>query len=167
VDLKIAHNDPALLRARCQITTLRPASSDEPYESGAAVPHDRWEPLPAHLPVALQPGHGTDHRTLVELIALPQGAPPASFAELADTLQDPQASYLGHYTSQPRLPTTTPNPDTDLFVGVHVDNHDRLPYLERHLGRRRLCINLGPAPRYLLLGDRDIRTITRGVHSSF
>jgi hypothetical protein len=167
MDLKIAHNDAAHLRARCQITTLRPAGSDEPYESGAAVPDGHWEPLPANLPAALQPSHSTDHRTVVELVALPPGPPPASFSELADTLQDPLATYLGHYTSQPRLRTTTPNPEKNLYVGIHVDNHDRLPFPARHLGRRSLCINLGPAPRYLLLGDRDIRTVTRAVHSSY
>lgn len=164
MDLKIAHTDPARLRDRCQITTLRPAGSDEPYENGAAVPHDRWEHLPPGFPANLQPHHDTDPRSLVELVALPPGTPPPSFADLADTLRDPQATYLGHYTSRPKLSTTTPGPANNLFIGVHVDNHDRLPYPTRHLGRRRLCFNLGPATRYLLLGDRDIRTITRAIH---
>jgi hypothetical protein len=163
VDLKIAHSDPARLRDRCEITTLRPASSEEPYETGAAVPVNHWEPLPPHLPAGLQASQDADHRSLVELVALPPGAAPTSFANLASTLHDPRATYLGHSTSRPKLPTTT-NPANNLFVGVHVDNHDRLPYPARHLGRRRLCFNLGPATRYLLLADRDIRSIAKVVH---
>jgi hypothetical protein len=165
VDVRIAHTDPGLLGERCWVTTLRPAGADEPYETGAVVPEDRWEPLPSHFATALQPSDATDHRSLVELVALPPGAPPTSFAGLADALDDPHARYLGHHTSPPGLPTTTPNPANGCLIGIHVDNHDRLPFGMRHLGRRRLCFNLGPAPRYLLLGDRDIRTISRTVRS--
>jgi hypothetical protein len=163
VDLKIAHDDPSRLRERCRIAALRQAASGEPYESGAAVPHGRWEPLPPGLPAALQAAEDTDHRSLVELVALPPGTPPSSFSRLARALGDPDAAYLGHQTSPGGLCTTTPNPASCLFVGVHVDNHDRLPYSRRHLARRRLCFNLGPATRYLLVGDRDIRTIARAV----
>lgn len=167
MDLKIAHSDRARLRDRCQITTLRPAGIDEPYETGAAVPADSWEPLPVGLSAALEAGTETDHRALVELVALPTGAAPAAFADLADALPDSRATYLGHHTSVPGLPTTTPNPADGRFVGVHVDNHDRLPYLTRHRGRRRLCFNLGPAARYLLVADRDIRTVARAVHEDY
>lgn len=163
MDLKIAHTDPSRLRSRCQIASLRPADPDEPYEAGAAVPQDRWEALPPHLPAALQASEDADHRTLVELVALPPGTPPSSFARLAHALDDPRATYLGHHTSPGRLRTTTPDPAGGLLIGVHVDNHDRLPCSGRHLARRRLCFNLGPAPRYLLVGDRDIRTIARAV----
>jgi hypothetical protein len=35
-------------------------------------------------------------------------------------------------------------------IGFHVDNWDDLPLSERTRGRRRLCVNLGQRPRYLL-----------------
>lgn len=35
-------------------------------------------------------------------------------------------------------------------IGFHVDNWDDLPLPERARGRRRLCVNLGLRPRYLL-----------------
>ena len=35
-------------------------------------------------------------------------------------------------------------------VGLHVDNWDDMPFLERARGRRRLCVNLGLGPRYLV-----------------
>ncbi|KOV35651.1 hypothetical protein AB0420_35980 [Streptomyces caelestis] len=34
----------------------------------------------------------------------------------------------------------------------------------KHLGRRRLCFNLGTGTRYLLFGNLDIRAICRTVH---
>lgn len=35
-------------------------------------------------------------------------------------------------------------------IGLHVDNWDDLPLTERAGGRRRLCVNLGLGPRYLI-----------------
>jgi hypothetical protein len=35
-------------------------------------------------------------------------------------------------------------------IGLHVDNWDDLPLIERGRGRRRLCVNLGRRPRYLI-----------------
>ncbi|MFF7655067.1 hypothetical protein ACFZCY_35405 [Streptomyces sp. NPDC007983] len=59
--------------------------------------------------------------------------------------------------------TTTVNHANGLRIGLHVDNWDRLPYSRRHTSRRRLCINLGPGTRYLLLADVDIRQICRAM----
>jgi hypothetical protein len=35
-------------------------------------------------------------------------------------------------------------------IGLHVDNWDDLPLFERARGRRRLCVNIGLRPRYLI-----------------
>ncbi len=35
-------------------------------------------------------------------------------------------------------------------IGLHVDNWDNLPLSERARGRRRLCVNIGARPRYLV-----------------
>lgn len=35
-------------------------------------------------------------------------------------------------------------------IGLHVDNWDHLPLIERASGRRRLCVNVGLGPRYLI-----------------
>lgn len=35
-------------------------------------------------------------------------------------------------------------------IGLHVDNWDDLPPIERRRGRKRLCVNLGRRPRYLI-----------------
>jgi hypothetical protein len=35
-------------------------------------------------------------------------------------------------------------------IGLHVDNWDDLPISERAHGRRRLCVNIGMRPRYLV-----------------
>ena len=164
MDLRIAHTDPCHLQGRCQITTLRPAPPGGLHEDGAVVPAADWKPLPATLPQELRPVPGDDHRRIVELVTLPTGSAPARFADLATVMGDPQAEYVGHYSSGPGLPTTTPNPANDSFVGVHVDNFDRLDYRTKHEGRRRLSINLGPGARHLLLGTHDIRTIARAIH---
>lgn len=69
-------------------------------------------------------------------------------------------TLLGCATSRANGTTATQDSDT----GLHVDNFDRLPYARRHRSRRRLCLNLGPSPRYLLIGDRDIQRICRPLH---
>ncbi|WP_042383100.1 hypothetical protein [Streptacidiphilus melanogenes] len=164
MDLRIAHTDPGALRDRCQITTLHPAPPGGTHEDGAVVPTHAWKPLPSTLARGLQPGPAVDHRTIVELVTLPDRTAPARFADLVTVMGDPRAEYVGHYTSPPKLATTTPNPANHLFVGVHVDNFDRLDYQAKHHGRRRLCLNLGPGTRHLLIGTVDIRTIARTAH---
>lgn len=37
-----------------------------------------------------------------------------------------------------------------LRIGLHVDNWDHMPLALRAAGRRRLCVNLGLGPRYLI-----------------
>ncbi|WP_327049168.1 hypothetical protein OG320_15565 [Microbispora sp. NBC_01189] len=48
-------------------------------------------------------------------------------------------------------------------IGLHVDNFDRLPYPGRLRSRRRLCLNLGPGTRWLLVCDCTITGICRAL----
>jgi hypothetical protein len=49
-----------------------------------------------------------------------------------------------------RMVTHNLNLDPAGRIGFHVDNWDDLPLAERARGRKRLCVNLGAGPRYLL-----------------
>ncbi|WP_340375953.1 hypothetical protein U5640_12800 [Streptomyces sp. SS7] len=74
-------------------------------------------------------------------------------------------TLLGCAASPGHWATTTEDSNTGRRIGPHVDNFDRLPYARRHQARRRLCLNLGPGPRYLLIGDHDIQQICRTLHT--
>ncbi|MEU4116871.1 hypothetical protein AB0F71_20545 [Kitasatospora sp. NPDC028055] len=162
--LAIAHTDPAALIARCDSTGVRTARDEPEYENGAVLPVGPWRPLTVQLAAELRPTEQSDS-TLVELVKLPDGPPPATLATLADQLGDPDAVHLGQATSPARALTTTPNYQDGRRIGLHIDNWDRLRCQAKHTGRRRLCFNLGPGTRYLLLGDLDIRAVCRGLHS--
>ena len=49
-----------------------------------------------------------------------------------------------------RLVTHNMDLDPPRRIGLHVDNWDDLPLGERACGRRRLCVNIGHRPRYLV-----------------
>jgi hypothetical protein len=70
-------------------------------------------------------------------------------------------TFQGATFSPPNTLTTTIDSKTMAAPGMHVDNIDALPYGVRLAqSRRRLGINLGPGPRYLLVGLPDIMTIS-------
>ncbi|MEU3572199.1 hypothetical protein AB0E96_27800 [Kitasatospora sp. NPDC036755] len=165
MNLAIAHTDPAALIARCEIAGVRTVGGEPEYEPGAVLPAGPWQPLTADLAARLKPRAQTADNTLVELVKLPDGPVPASLAALADPLGDPDAVHLGQAASPAKSLTTTPNYQDGRRIGLHVDNWDRLDYQSKHTGRRRLCFNLGPGTRYLLLADLDIRTICRTLHA--
>lgn len=164
MNLTIAHTDPAALIARCETTGVRTAGCEPEYEPGAILPAGPWQPLPTELAAHLKPSADTADSTLVELVRLPDGAAPISLAALTDPLGDPAAVHLGRATGPAEAVTTTPNYQDGRRIGLHVDNWDRLSYQMKHTGRRRLCFNLGPGTRYLLLSDLDIRTICRALY---
>ncbi|MFI5534127.1 hypothetical protein ACIA8O_36880 [Kitasatospora sp. NPDC051853] len=164
MNLAIAHTDPAALIERCQVTGVRIAGGEPEYEDGAVLPSGLWRPLTGETAARLKPTTDTSDSTLVELIRLPDGPPPTSLAGLADPLGDPDAVHLGQAASPAEALTTTPNYQDGRRIGLHIDNWDKLDHHAKHTGRRRLCINLGPGTRYLLLGDTDIQTICRTIH---
>ncbi|GAA1941686.1 hypothetical protein [Kitasatospora viridis] len=164
MNLAIAHTDPAALIARCETTGARTVGGEAEYEPGAVLPAGPWQPLTTELAARLKPAASTSDGTLVELVKLPTGPVPASLAALADPLGDPDAVHLGQAASPAKALTTTPNYQDGRRIGLHVDNWDRLDYESKHTGRRRLCFNLGPGSRYLLLADLDIRAICRALY---
>lgn len=84
--------------------------------------------------------------------------------DLAARLGDPDAVYLGQAPSRPRMLTTTDNHTDGRRIGLHLDNWDKLSYSAKHTGRRRLCLNLGPGVRYLVVCELDAQTLCRAVH---
>lgn len=45
------------------------------------------------------------------------------------------------------------------YTGLHIDNFDRLEYVDKELSRNRFCINLGSDPRYFLFVNLSIKKI--------
>ncbi|WP_182660237.1 hypothetical protein [Streptomyces calidiresistens] len=166
MDLKIAHTSPEALRERNEITTVHTGHDDPDYEDGAVLPADAWQPLTdEHLTAVTADRHTPDH-ALVELVALPVGAAPTHLADLVAPLGDPDAVHLGRSHSPADARTTTCNGDGGQRIGLHIDNWDRHLLAARHRSRRRLCYNLGPGDRHLLLATIDIRTICRALQST-
>lgn len=167
MDLRIAHLAPERLRERCRIGAATSAPPGGLYDDPAIVPGDDWRSVPSDLLAMLQPTTGCDPRTVVEVIKLPSGPAPALLADLGSALGGSHTRYLGHYTSEPGMVTTTPDTTTGRRVGLHVDNFERLSYRSKRLGRRRLAINLGPGVRYVLVGALDICTIAEALHVDY
>ncbi|MCX4684453.1 hypothetical protein OG401_09015 [Kitasatospora purpeofusca] len=161
----IAFQDPARLHARCEIAGVRRRTLQPGYETTVAVPDETWQPLPEGHPERFAPSIFTRDSGLVELFRLPDtvfDVPTAT--ALVEMLGDPFPVTLGWSTDQPGLASTHTEPDSGLHLGLHVDNHQALPYPSRETARRRLCVNLGPGSRYLLLADTDIKSVCRTVH---
>ncbi|WP_037906459.1 hypothetical protein [Actinacidiphila yeochonensis] len=155
------------IRGRCDVAPVRLTVKEPGYDDGALVPSDRWSPLSAADAELYRADDSTPASVRIELVHRP--LPDLDTDDLTGRLQvaaglDPlhgrwPANLLGCATSPGNWATTTEDSDTRRRIGLHVDNFDRLPYATRHQSRRRLCLNLGPGPRYLLVGDRDVQQI--------
>ncbi|MFD5620538.1 hypothetical protein [Streptomyces yangpuensis] len=162
--LYIAYGAPSALRARCQVATVRTAPAEDPdYEPGAVVPTGRWHPMTdTDIKAVTAPRRPLDS-TLVEIVRPPlrEGLP---LEDLTRPLGDPNAVYLGQALADPDMTTTTDNHQDGRLIGLHLDNWDKLQYADKHTGRRRLCLNLGPGSRYIILGVIDAQAVCRAVH---
>ncbi|MFJ2744824.1 hypothetical protein ACIO3O_34785 [Streptomyces sp. NPDC087440] len=162
------------LRDRCDTATVRQTSSEPGHDQGAVVPGNDWAPLTAEEAERHQADDSTPDSIRIELVRRP--LPPLDQDDLSGRLEtaarlDPldgrwPTTLLGCTASPGNRTTTTEDSATGRRIGLHVDNFDRLPYARRHQGRRRLCLNLGPGARYLLIGDRDIQQICRTLHTA-
>lgn len=160
------------IRGRCDLAPVRLASSESGYDDGALVPGDSWSPLTADDAERHRADDSTPDNVRIELVHRP--LPNLDADDLTGRLEiaaalDPlngrwPADLLGCAASPGNWATTTEDSTTQRRIGLHVDNFDRLPYATRHQGRRRLCLNLGPGPRYLLVGDRDVQQICRALY---
>ncbi|WP_162689095.1 hypothetical protein [Streptomyces sp. ICC1] len=162
--LHIAFRDPAALRARCEVSTVRTTRPEETsHEPGAVVPTGQWRPMAdADIRAVTAPRRPLDS-TLVEIVQ-PSYRGGLPLEDLPRSLGDPDAVYLGQALAKPDMITTTENYATGRLLGLHLDNWDKLPYAEKHTGRRRLCLNLGPGTRYIILGNIDAQAVCRAVH---
>ncbi|MEU8919467.1 hypothetical protein AB0D10_00850 [Kitasatospora sp. NPDC048545] len=150
---------PGDLRQRCEATSVRTAAGDAVYEDGAVVPAGPWQPLTDDLCHQLTPSADTADATLVELVRAADIKP--------HLLTAPHVTALGRADSYPNAATTTPNYADGRRIGLHLDNWDKLDYENKARGRRRLCVNLGPGTRYLLLCNIDIQAICRAVRPDY
>lgn len=162
--LHIAYGDPSALRARCEVSAVRATHLEETaYEPGAVVPSGPWRPLAdADVRALTAPRRPLDS-TLVEVVRPSyQGGLPLE--DLIRPLGDPDAVYLGQALATPDMITTTENYEAGRLLGLHLDNWDKLSYADKHTGRRRICLNLGPGTRYVILGSIDAQAVCRAVH---
>ncbi|HJD80981.1 hypothetical protein [Kitasatospora aureofaciens] len=165
----IAYRDPAALIARCEIGSVRRLGCEPGYESGAVLPVGDWFPLPDDHPERYAPSVFTKDRGLIEFFRLPATvADRHALAVLVAELGDPHPVHLGETADPPGEPVTHRLPESGgLRPGLHVDNHQNLPYTVRETARRRLCVNLGPGSRHLLLSTVDIKSICRTVQDRY
>ncbi|RKT18993.1 hypothetical protein BX285_3435 [Streptomyces sp. 1114.5] len=165
----IAFRDPAAFLDRCEIGGVRQRLHLEPgYESGAVLPAGDWSPLPEDHPERYAPSIFTQDSGLVEFFRLPDTVTDRhSLAALVGELGDPHPVPLGETDDPPGEPVTHRLPESGLRPGVHIDHHENLPYAERRTSRRRLCVNLGPGTRYLLLSTSNILSVCRTVRDRY
>ncbi|MBV2155446.1 hypothetical protein [Kitasatospora sp. SUK 42] len=164
----IAFRDPAALLDRCEIGGVRLLHGEPGYESGAVVPLGDWAPLSEDLPARYAPCVFTKDSGLVEFFRLPSTVTDRhSLAVLVNELGDPHPVPLAAMDDPPGEPVTHRLPESGLRPGLHIDNHQNLSYADRDTARRRLCVNLGPGDRFLLLAARDIKSICRTVRDRY
>ncbi|MFD9009893.1 hypothetical protein [Streptomyces sp. NPDC059552] len=162
--LHIAYGDPSALRARCEVATVRTTRLEEStYEPGAIIPAGQWHSMSeADVKAVTAPRRPLDS-TLVEVVR-PAYQEGCELEDLTHPLGDPDAVYLGQALAKPDMTTTTDNYEDGRLIGLHLDNWDKLSYADKHTGRRRLCLNLGPGARYVILGTIDAQAVCRAIH---
>ncbi|MFB7178585.1 hypothetical protein ACFCYI_12870 [Streptomyces sp. NPDC056257] len=162
--LHIAYGDPSALRARCEVATVRTTRLEEStYEPGAIIPAGQWHSMSeADVKAVTAPRRPLDS-TLVEVVR-PAYQEGCALEDLTRPLGDPDAVYLGQALAKPDMTTTTDNYEDGRLIGLHLDNWDKLSYADKSTGRRRLCLNLGPGTRYVILGAIDAQAVCRAIH---
>ncbi|RGD59446.1 hypothetical protein DR950_18070 [Kitasatospora xanthocidica] len=147
------------LRRRCEATSVRTTTGEDGYEDGAVVPTGLWRPLTDDLCLRVAASVGGADGTLVELVD--------AAAIERHLLTAGHVTPLGRADSPAHALTTTPNYRDGRRIGLHLDNWDKLAYQDKASGRRRLCVNLGPGTRHLLVCDIDIQQVCRAVRPDY
>lgn len=65
-------------------------------------------------------------------------------------------SYCGATSSRPGMPTTTLNPRSGRYLGLHLDTWEFESVLSRRDAKYRLSINIGKADRFLVFSDTPV-----------
>ncbi|WP_194924155.1 hypothetical protein [Catenulispora pinisilvae] len=167
MSVRIAFTDPHALIERCDTTEVRIAAGLDDVEDSAVIPTDDWRPLTPVQAQHLRATASDNPSTVTEIVSVladwSVAAPSRPLLEHVAGF-DPfagryGADFLAAVDEQPGQPTTTIDPGVGLRLGIHLDNHDKLPLAERTSSRRRVGLNLGPGHRYLLLGTTDVLDI--------
>ncbi|MER7129799.1 hypothetical protein [Streptosporangium saharense] len=166
--IRLLFNQFSDIQERVSVGGVRQAGNTPGYDSDVAiVPQENWAAIGEDEADRLRPDNTTPNSLVIELVTQP--LPMFVFDDLqgrldaATSLNPLEGNWprrrLACTASHPGQLTTTEDPATDRRIGLHIDNFDRRTYSDRHLSRRRLCLNLGPGTRYLLVDDRDIMEI--------
>lgn len=156
VGIGIAYTDRQGLQARCAVATVTYGTDDPGYDAQALLPAEDWAPLPSRLASALGAGQGTPASTLVELVRVPGLAALDEIHRFQPFGDRHPAKFRGYTECAAGQRTTTTDTRTMRRLGIHLDNFDRMPLERRHESRRRIGINLGPGPRFVVLTTQDI-----------
>lgn len=79
---------------------------------------------------------------------------------------DHRPRTLGLAFKPPGLHTVTFDESAQCYIGLHLDNWDRLPLSQRDQSRNRICINLGCEDRFLLFVNLTLMDISRFLADS-
>ena len=168
--IRIAFTDPNALIKRCDTAIGRIADGEDGVQNGAVTPDADWQPLRPDEAEQLAAGPDDQANTVTELVRVLPDWTPDPQRPLIDHIGafDPFAgrhasTFLAHVDERPGQRTTTIDPAVDLRLGIHLDNHDKLPLEQRTASRRRLGLNLGPGVRHLLIGTLDIFEIGAAI----
>lgn len=161
VDIDIAYTDRRGLQDRCAIATVTYGTDDPGYDAESLLPADDWIPLPARLASELDARSDAHASTVIELVRVPGVTALDEIYRFQPFGDRHPARFLGYTECAADQRTTTTDTRTMRRLGIHLDNFDRMPLERRHESRRRIGINLGPGPRYLVLATQDIKGLAR------
>jgi hypothetical protein len=161
VGIDVAYVDRRAFQDRCALATVTYGTDDPSYDADSLLPADDWVPLPAQLASELDARPDAQASTLIELVRVPGVTAFDEIHRFQPFGDCYSARFLGYTECAADQRTTTTDTRTMRRLGIHLDNFDRIPLERRHESRRRVGINLGPGPRYLVLATQDIKGLAR------
>ncbi|WP_405088150.1 hypothetical protein [Microbispora sp. NBC_01389] len=171
--MRLLFDDFGTIAHRVEIGSVTLAGDAPGYDHPCAVvPAGDWQPLTEREAKRLRPDPATPPGVVVELVArrLPEFDPGdldgrRRHAAALDPLEGrwPRELLACADSLHGQATTTCDVHNGGRRIGLHVDNFDRLPYPGRLRSRRRLCLNLGPGTRWLLVCDCTITGICRAL----
>jgi hypothetical protein len=157
----IVYSNRQRFQERSAVAPITIGTDDPAYDTDALLPGDRWTSLSHESASELRALPDAAASTLVELVHVPNIAPLAAIHRFQPFGAQHPARFLGYTECAANQRTTTTDTRTTRRLGIHLDNFDRLPLERRHQSRRRIGLNLGPGPRYILLTTQDINELAR------
>lgn len=155
----IVYTDLQRFRDRCSMTVVSFGTDDPGYDAEALLPADRWTALGREVAVELHAHADVEASRIVELVHMPEIAALDAIHRFDPFGGQHPVQFLGYTECAGNQRTTTTDHRTMRRLGIHLDNFDRMPLERRHESRRRIGLNLGPGPRYLLLATQDVEDL--------